>query len=116
VFKDILNTKKDFLALGASGRFEKLLPTFSKVFISQRELRNIRAKLVVVKGTKPVKTKLNTYRWIAKGFSSPSTTVIYGNKLAILLWLEEPLGIMIESKEVVESYKHYFELLWKIGS
>ncbi|MBW2990041.1 hypothetical protein KY358_07035, partial [Candidatus Woesearchaeota archaeon] len=115
VFNDILNTGKDFIAFGASGEFERTLPGFSSIFIKKRELKKIKARLVAVKGTYPVKTPLNEYRWIPKEFSSPSTTVVYGNKAAILLWLEEPLAIMIESKEVAESYKNYFELLWKIG-
>jgi len=115
IFKDILNVKKDFIAFGASGKFEKVLPMFSKIFIKQRELLKIKAKLIAVEGTHPVKTRLNVYRWIPKEFSSPASTVIYGEKVAVLLWLEEPLGIIIKSKEVVESYKHYFELLWKMG-
>ncbi|MBW2974347.1 hypothetical protein KY366_01395 [Candidatus Woesearchaeota archaeon] len=115
VFNDILNTGRDFIAFGASGRFEKILPTFSKIYIKKREIKKIKARLVAVKGTHPVKTGLNEYRWIPKEFSSPATTVVYGNKAAILLWLEEPLGIKIESREVAQSYKNYFELLWGIG-
>ena len=115
IFHDILNEGKDFLALGASGKFETVLPTFSKIFIKKREQMGIYAKLVVIEGTRPVVTKMNEYRWIPKNYPSPTTTIIYGKKVAILLWLEEPLGILIESKEVVESYKNYFELLWAIG-
>ena len=38
----------------------------------------------------------------------------YRNKLDIV-WGEEPIGILIISKKVSESYKNYFELLWKIA-
>lgn len=29
------------------------------------------------------------------------------------MWVENPMGILIEHKSVYESYKNYFEYLWK---
>ena len=115
VLMDIVNYGKDFVAFGATHKFEKVLPLFSKVFVKRREQKNIKAKILVVEGESPVKTKLNIYKWIPKEYSLPSSTIIYGNKTAILLWSGIPLGIMIKSKEVADSYNSYFKLLWKIG-
>ena len=41
------------------------------------------------------------------------TTNIYSNKIAIILWTEVPEAIIIENKHAAESYKDYFEILWK---
>ena len=92
-----------------------MLPVFSKIFVKRREQKKVNAKILVVKGEQPIKTKLNEYRWIPKEYSLPSSTIIYGNKTATLIWSEEPLGIMIDNKEVADSYRSYFKLLWKIG-
>lgn len=115
VLMDILAYGDDFFAFGATHKFEEVLPLFSKVFVKRREQKNQKAKILVVEGEKPIKTRLNLYKWIPKEYSLPSSTIIYGDKTATLLWSGEPLGIIIKSKEVAESYRSYFGLLWKIG-
>jgi sugar-specific transcriptional regulator TrmB len=113
VLMDLINYEKDFVAFGATGNFPKIFPVFSQIFVKRREQKKIKGKIVVVKGEKPIKTKLNDYRWIPKEYGLPSSTIIYGNKTAILIWTG--IGIIIKSKEVADSYRSYFELLWKIG-
>jgi sugar-specific transcriptional regulator TrmB len=115
VLMDIVHYRKDFVAFGATHKFEEVLPVFSKIFVKRREHVNKRAKILVVKGEKPVATSLNKYRWIPKEYSLPSSTIIYGDKTATLLWSGEPLGIIIKNKEVADSYRSYFSLLWEIG-
>jgi len=115
VLMDIVNFGKDFVAFGATHNFERVLPLFSKIFVKRRSQKGIRAKIVVVEGESPIKTSLNDYRWIPKAYSLPSSTIIYGGKVANLLWGDNPLGIIIKSKEVADSYNSYFKLLWKIG-
>jgi hypothetical protein len=41
--------------------------------------------------------------------------MIYGERVVTIVWLEEPFGFMIKSKEVVKSNKNFFELLWGIA-
>ncbi len=115
VLMDIINYGKDFVAFGATHKFEKVLPLFSKIFVKRREQKIIKARILVVEGEHPIKTPLNEYKWIPKEYSLPSSTIIYGKKTATLLWSDFPLGIMIESKEVAKSYQSYFDLLWKMG-
>jgi sugar-specific transcriptional regulator TrmB len=115
VLMDVFNYGHDFVAFGATQKFEEVLPLFSKIFVKRRQQKNQKAKIVVVEGEQPIKTKLNLYRWIPKEYSLPNSTIIYGDKTAMLLWSGEPLGIIIKSKEIAESYRSYFGLLWKIG-
>jgi sugar-specific transcriptional regulator TrmB len=115
LFKDIIVEKKNFVAFGASEKFQMIMPLFSKKFIKERQKFKIKGKLVVVEGVHPIKTRLNNYRWIPKEYSSPSTTVVYGNKVAIILWNEPYIGILISSAETARSYRNYFELLWGIA-
>jgi hypothetical protein len=43
----------------------------------------------------------------------PTSTEIYLNKVLIFILIpENPMAIMIENKEVSESFKKYFYLLW----
>ena len=115
VLMDILSYGKEFVAFGATHKFEEVLPLFSKIFVKRREQKNQKARILVVEGEHPIKTRLNMYKWIPKEYSLPSSTIIYGEKTATLLWYGEPLGIIIKSKEAAKSYNSYFGLLWKIG-
>ncbi len=40
---------------------------------------------------------------------------IYGNKTAIILWAEKPIVIAIREKEIADSYRNHFELMWKLA-
>ncbi len=33
--------------------------------------------------------------------------------VTLVMWVENPVAILIEHKAVYESYKNYFEYLWK---
>ncbi len=54
--------------------------------------------------------------YLPKEYDSPAATTIYGDKVAFYIWSEPPLGILIESKRMADSYRNYFRLLWKIAS
>lgn len=43
------------------------------------------------------------------------TTNIYADKVALILWTDVPEAIIIKNKEAYESFKDYFEILWKQG-
>ena len=45
--------------------------------------------------------------------NTPATTWIYGDKVAIVVWTkDQPMSTLIRSKEVANSYKQFFEVLW----
>ncbi len=49
-----------------------------------------------------------------KEFEMPISTEIYKNKVAIFILIKEsPATIVIESEHVAESFRKYFDLLWK---
>jgi len=45
--------------------------------------------------------------------STPAEIMLYKNKACILILTKEPLAIRITSKEVADSFKQQFNLLWK---
>ncbi len=48
-------------------------------------------------------------------FMTPAEVDIYGDKAVIILWSKTPQAIMINNKEISQSFKKYFELIWKIA-
>jgi hypothetical protein len=41
--------------------------------------------------------------------------IIFGNKVAQILWAKQPFAFVIESEEIRESYMGYFDYFWKIS-
>jgi len=48
-------------------------------------------------------------------FPLPSNIDVIGDKVLITAWREKPVGILIESEELAENFKEYFEAVWKIS-
>jgi len=61
---------------------------------------------------KILKSKNSFVRYLPKDYFSPISTVIYGNKVALIIWSEPYYAFLIENKEVADSFKSYFNLLW----
>ena len=59
------------------------------------------------------KEKLQEIRYINQEFKNLTSTIIYDSKVAILIWNESPLGILIDNIETADAYRNYFEVLWK---
>ena len=55
--------------------------------------------------------KLTEVRYMDPLLMSPTQTMIVKDKTIILLWKEDPMGIVVESEEIAESYKKYFWFL-----
>jgi sugar-specific transcriptional regulator TrmB len=54
------------------------------------------------------------YRLLPKELEMPTSTEIYANKVMIMILSKEsPMAIMIENKDVAQSFRKYFYALWK---
>ena len=48
-------------------------------------------------------------------FPLPSTIDLYKDKILQTIWGENPTGILINSKEVADNYRRYFNEVWKVA-
>lgn len=119
ILEDILNYKKDFIAFGAEGKFKDIYKWYFNNWQKRRTKLKINYKVIYnskLKGKRPTKEqKLVEARFLPKKYEFPATTIVYKNKIAILLWEIHPIGFTIESKEITRSFLSYFELLWKVA-
>ena len=60
-------------------------------------------------------TKFTQVKFIKKHYTNPVVVNIYGDITIIAIWLKNPIAFYIHSKEVAESFKNNFELLWEIS-
>ncbi len=74
--------------------------------IFNEELKNRRERMEFFQNSKNYKIKFLQQ-------STPAEIMIYKNKTCILILTKEPLAIRITGKEISESFKQYFDVMWK---
>lgn len=117
VAEDVIKTKKEILVFGAEGNFEKLFENYFEQWHLKRKLNKIPLKIIfnerVRKNKENWEFAFSEIRFNDSLEDTPATTWIYGDKVVIIVWSEQPIVTLIESKKVSKSYKQFFDILWK---
>lgn len=50
---------------------------------------------------------------VSEAYKLPTDNMIFGNKVAIITYKDEPMAVVIESSAATETYKSMFELVWR---
>ena len=112
IFLDIIKEKKDNFVFGSEGQFSEKMPEFALQFDRMKKENNIHTRLLLRKGRKELDKKTSEYRYAPKIAESSAVTNIYGDKIAIIIWTDEPEGIIIENSAAAKAYKSYFDFMW----
>jgi hypothetical protein len=118
--EDIIQTLKkgeEWLSMGLSNQpdsweryFNKKQEERAKKGIIHKHLLNAKYGSLYEKRKKLPHTQ---FKFLPKELEMPTSTEIYKNKIIIMILTpENPFAIMIESKEVAESFRKYFYVLW----
>jgi hypothetical protein len=117
VLNGVLEEKpKEILNFGSTGGLLKMSPVNFDIWESQRERLKIPIRILTsssIKNEVP-KKKFQKLKFLSKEFVNLASTLVYGFKVAIIMWAEEPLAIVIESSEIAQSYRNYFNMLWEM--
>ncbi len=114
----MLKSKNVIYTFGSSGKFKENLGNvyyaqWTKKFVhNKRRMKIILSK--ALKGKEDYPEGIET-RYVSEEFVLPSSTSIWGNVVFIQIFSEQPIGILLRSREAAESYMRYFRLLWKIA-
>jgi sugar-specific transcriptional regulator TrmB len=115
--KDALKQKQTLYLIGAVGKEDRHLKYFFPNFDKLRIKDRIKFKILYdheVKGRSITKLKLMEVKFLPKEYSSPSVINIYGDRVVNVLWKgDTPLCFMIINKDIADSYRKWFELLWR---
>ncbi len=83
----------------------------------KRAAKDIKAKLLFNESLanwsadkKYLKAKI---RYTKAGFEPLTETIIRNDKVAIIIWSDKPLGVLIHQKEAAQSYDQFFNIMWK---
>ena len=115
VLKEALNSKTEIINYGSGGFFPEYYKEYYSTWESERLKKRIKMRIlasITVKGKVP-KKKLQEFKYVTTNFTNLTSTFVFDNKVAFLIWTNSPLAILIENKELAESHRNYFEELWK---
>ncbi|MEK6964248.1 MAG: helix-turn-helix domain-containing protein [Nanoarchaeota archaeon] len=123
LLEESLNYKESFWIGGNSEVYNTNLKAWFNHWMARRvEKRHMMYDLVDhgtwLDGLKPndkAAHKKSHYQYCAlpKNLASPLIIVIFGNKVAQVLWSKQPFAFVLESEEIKESFMKYFHYFWK---
>ncbi|HIH10713.1 TPA: hypothetical protein HA241_00820 [Candidatus Woesearchaeota archaeon] len=118
LFMNTLQEGKDYYVFGAP---KESLTIMGDTFWENYNLKRSHQKMIVKmifnddlrEWSQTIKSRLTQIRFLPQKFDSLSETMIYGSNVAIIIWTEKPIATLIKDKNLAESYKQYFQILWK---
>lgn len=117
ILEDILNVGKDFVGFGAEGKFKDIYKWYFTNWQMRRVKQGIKYKIIYnikLRVKRPTKEqRLVQVKFLPEKYEFPATTIVYGDKVAILLWDKTPIGFVLENKDIMKSFLSYFYVLWE---
>lgn len=119
---DVLKERKEefrAFTLGEEEYQNKEAEYFFQEYDTKRRAEGIRVRLLghisqkeflksITKHDKNITVKYLPYK-------IPTGVIIFGDKIATLVWKDIPTAFVIQSKQTAQSYKEFFEDMWKIS-
>ncbi len=104
---------KEMLSFGATGRAYDYLyesPALTKELIK----KGMHGRIITSKehGKHPM-TKIKSIEVRYANYESEATTTLFGDYVMIHIAKDKPVIILIKDKDISDSYKKHFEVLWK---
>lgn len=112
----MINRNSELLAFGIDeSQFEAKFPHLIKSYIKKEGKLGLSERIITRKGAPFIyREKFMHYRYIDSKFFWPVPTLTWGNSVTFIIW--DPLTIVfVENKDLAESHRKHFELLWKIA-
>jgi sugar-specific transcriptional regulator TrmB len=122
MYQDQLRTKQDIYFMRSDGDLNLLGPSIYKFIERRHELG------LIVHGIEPAKPKVMKYAsenderlgrdmaWFPPAaYNEPVNIYTYGNKVAIISYAEETMGVLIESPQIAAAFRQLHEII-KVGA
>jgi len=113
IMKDLLTAKTELLDFGAEHWSKVMYPTYYPKCEKERAKNKVHMRIIANERIKGIKLDLAELRFIEQHYTSRVSTYIYNNKVAMIMWSDKPMGVIIQDETINKSYKNYFEFLWK---
>jgi len=116
IYEDILDVGEDVLLIGAT-TYKDVNRFFFPRFDRERKSKKIKIRILFPESMRKdhPNVVLAKIKYLPESHISNVATNIYGDNVAISIWTKDPIAILIRQKEIADSYRKQFEILWKIA-
>jgi hypothetical protein len=121
--KALLNMTLDYketLFIGGSGQAPTRYPDYFKKFYTPAAMKKghiwYNAAQKAILKTPAMKQPFHKIKILPASMPwSPNVIWVFGNCVANVVWLPEPVAFLVEDAHIAKAYRNYFRLLWKIA-
>lgn len=116
IYETVRDAPTEILVSNVDERaFVKTLGDYAHVHVDRiKALGNVRYKILVREGDTYIPgSDYAEYKWIPKELFSSVPFYVYGNKLAIMLFDNEPSVILLRYPSIAEAYRVQFYDMWQ---
>lgn len=117
IFKTLTESKGENLGIGVNERqLEERAPLLMHKMAKVFEEKGVPERMILKEGDEYLFFgKTTKYRWVPKQYFSPVSTLIYDNKVALLMFGMPDLAVVLEGEQVADAFRKQFEVLWKFA-
>jgi len=123
IFEDQLRQSEEILVLATQVSVYDILRHFFPRYDLLRKERGIKTRMLFdssYRKQQRVKTSLQRIplckaRYVNDFNKSPLSQYIYGDAVALVVWSEQPIAILIKQKEVADGFRANFNVLWHMA-
>ena len=116
---DELNPGEEYYVMGAADRNQNGIYDYLINFHKRRRAKKIKAKFLFASGAeeyvekfKESYTKLGEVKYLPQGIYKGIQFNFFKNKVLMIVWRKKPTVIIINDKQVHDTFKTYFDTLW----
>ncbi|MDP7115902.1 MAG: hypothetical protein QF632_00015 [Candidatus Woesearchaeota archaeon] len=113
-----LKTGEEYTCFGASNESKRFLPLFIDI-MKKINKKNVNSRVIFDEDTIDQIQNLIIYKGRAKTlpkeFITPMEVNMYHDTTFFVVFSKNPIVMIIENKEITDSFRKYFEVMWEIA-
>jgi hypothetical protein len=112
--EETYKTKKEMLVIRLNKEdLPKSDKTYTERFFNFRRKHNIKSRYLMLEGTKFYEDKLVSRKNLDDRYESKVGIYIYGNCVSFWFFPQKEMILVIENKELADTFRNNFEFMWK---
>ena len=115
ILEEITQTKSELLVFGTGWGMRETVGSYYEQWHLKLRQNKVKSRILLPKNKKGLFLKPFIAKYLPENNVMPSTIAVYEDKVLNVVWGEEPIAVLIISEKASESYKNYFNMLWKIA-
>lgn len=117
ILEEITKSKTEVLLFASGWGFKENFPNYAPIWHERFRINKVKIRCLLSSKFKDTEIpKPLVCKFLPSEFVFPSTTCIYEDKVLIIMWGASPIAVLVRGKEIFDSNREFFEMLWKIAT